>query len=769
MAQELAAKMLRQARFGSARCRFGVGLGSGEPRPGALVPQRLSGPEATRSGGGRSRAFAAGVLLALLLGGSDAGAAPAIAECKGALTPSVVGGCGAVTSTGCCDLLGRSLWCQGKDLYCVDCTQGFAACGWSPLGFYDCGQEAGSVDPTGVAPVSCDPCPPECGAGASCSPTCAGKCGKCPGKDDICLDDGTCYTPQCQGKTCGADPLGFSCGSCKGGEVCVDGLFVCQAPPKGCGPRPAAGCDGCACESCVCDAYPTCCTDSWDTFCAAACEVSCGMDCSPCPAVPSCDGLECGQYCGVDCGICGAGHVCVDMKCCETQCGGKECGSDGCGGSCGTCQGYDTCEAGLCVACQPKCPGGAVCGDDGCGGTCGECGDGEKCVLGQCLACAPSCDGKHCGDDGCGGVCGTCLEGQSCEAGECKGCGVLDWVGCCDGEVSRWCQSGEAQAETCDGGCGWSPAGFYDCGFGGEDPSGAHLKQCGACKASCEGRTCGSDGCGGSCGECASGLVCEQGQCAASGCEEISAVGCCEGGALTYCSGAVLAGYGCAGASCGWDPAGRGGAGWYDCGFSGSDPSGEHPRACGTCEPDCGGRVCGGDGCGGSCGECPPGEVCSSGACATGCEPQCEGRECGPDGCGGVCGTCDASEECTAEGLCEGPCEGGCDAGLSCGPGGCDAGCDACDPVDAGGCGPSGCSAPCDGCGVSDAGCDGTGCGAGTSSQPAADPGGSGCGSAPDGARPDASLPLMIMMLLAVGSCWPGRHSRSRRRGREAP
>ena len=58
--------------------------------------------------------------------------------------------------------------------------------------------------------------------------------------------------------------------------------------------------------------------------------------------------------------------------------------------------------------CQPNCEG-KECGDDGCGGSCGACADGEECSAdGQCVPCQPKCDGKECGDDGCGGTCGDC-------------------------------------------------------------------------------------------------------------------------------------------------------------------------------------------------------------------------------------------------------------------------------------------------------------------------------------------------------------------------
>ncbi|MDB4938314.1 MAG: Tryptophan synthase alpha chain, partial [Labilithrix sp.] len=49
------------------------------------------------------------------------------------------------------------------------------------------------------------------------------------------------------------------------------------------------------------------------------------------------------------------------------------------------------------------------CGDDGCGGSCGSCAAGTTCNTdGACVTCTPSCAGKTCGGDGCGGSCGAC-------------------------------------------------------------------------------------------------------------------------------------------------------------------------------------------------------------------------------------------------------------------------------------------------------------------------------------------------------------------------
>jgi DNA-binding beta-propeller fold protein YncE/predicted outer membrane lipoprotein len=72
---------------------------------------------------------------------------------------------------------------------------------------------------------------------------------------------------------------------------------------------------------------------------------------------------------------------------CTRSCSGKQCGSDGCGGSCGSCSGNRTCNGqGQCV-CNPNCRG-KTCGDDGCGGSCGSCVASEECdaFVGRCAS-----------------------------------------------------------------------------------------------------------------------------------------------------------------------------------------------------------------------------------------------------------------------------------------------------------------------------------------------------------------------------------------------
>ncbi len=101
---------------------------------------------------------------------------------------------------------------------------------------------------------------------------------------------------------------------------------------------------------------------------------------------------------------------------CTPACDGLDCGSDGCGGSCGMCAGSAVCEAGSC-ACEPDCSD-ATCGTDGCGGSCGECSEPFWCHDGACI-CFPTCDGAECGDNGCGGICGECGDTETCVSGSC--------------------------------------------------------------------------------------------------------------------------------------------------------------------------------------------------------------------------------------------------------------------------------------------------------------------------------------------------------------
>ncbi len=119
-----------------------------------------------------------------------------------------------------------------------------------------------------------------------------------------------------------------------------------------------------------------------------------------------------GCYCTPGCKASGSCCTDVDATCsCKPNCAGKACGSDGCGGSCGTCPANTAycndkfqCDA----TCVPSCKG-KTCGPDGCGGSCGSCATGSKCSLNaQCVPSAWTCDAYAYGDkQGCDCGCGA--------------------------------------------------------------------------------------------------------------------------------------------------------------------------------------------------------------------------------------------------------------------------------------------------------------------------------------------------------------------------
>jgi len=156
--------------------------------------------------------------------------------------------------------------------------------------------------------------------------------------------------------------------------------------------------------------------------------------------------------------------------------GPKECGIDGCGGSCGQCEHIPACyEAIECKEPEGDCEHGAL-KEDYCliGGECyvaGATKEGSECLrclpemndsgwsaaLGEpcgsegfvCDAAAICCDrathcaDRQCGSDGCDGVCGLCEEPTSycnlslgvCQEPECEDPGPDLWDGCQDGKI----------------------------------------------------------------------------------------------------------------------------------------------------------------------------------------------------------------------------------------------------------------------------------------------------------------------------------------------
>lgn len=113
----------------------------------------------------------------------------------------------------------------------------------------------------------------------------------------------------------------------------------------------------------------------------------------------------------------------------------------------------------------------------------------------------PFCEGekgwKRCtmDEDGCWvWASAACADGETCQDGLCKQC-LPD----CQGKTcgSDGCGSNCGQCESPDVCC----AGYF----------------CGKCVANCQGKVCGHDGAGGTCGECAQEQVCDRGQCRSAG------------------------------------------------------------------------------------------------------------------------------------------------------------------------------------------------------------------------------------------------------------
>ena len=229
---------------------------------------------------------------------------------------------------------------------------------------------------------------------------------------------------------------------------------------------------------------------------------------------------------------------------CTPACGGKACGPDGCGGSCGSCDSTHVCQSGACVCsaqAYKACCQQDVCWYDSCGSvgsTVTTCQSG--CAGGSCQDCTPACAGKACGDDGCGGSCGACTGGKVCDGGACS-CLLQDHKACCGDSVCWYDSCGNlgVQVTTCTGGCSNGICGSCSshdhqgccgdslCWFNACDaqedvlqacPNGCVSGACASCVPECGLKVCGSDGCGGQCPDkCGAGFACDGTGCKATG------------------------------------------------------------------------------------------------------------------------------------------------------------------------------------------------------------------------------------------------------------
>ena len=529
----------------------------------------------------------------------------------------------------------------------------------------------------------------------------------------------------------------FDCGSCvecgdgecqeyagEDCETCQEDCGWCQGDGACCEANGTPGCEDYDIQVCVCEQDPFCCNSFWDNLCAQEVEQ---FDCGQC-SIPDSSCCSAHPEAGCDDATCQNTVCAQDPYCCESDwdqlctdealnwcvvCGGEpgdasDCCADGGNGSPG-CQ-DEACQAAVCAV-DPYCCNvtwDGLCADEAvemcavCGGIAPAwCGDGN---------CDPDEDCESCEAD-----CGPCPQ-SSCNGN----CGNYDPEGLCQCDAECF-----AFGDCCDDICDFCAV--------------EYPQEC--CTPNCAGKTCGPDGCGGSCGTCPGGQQCNpNGQCVpipatscAGRCGDYDANDACQCDTDCFVFGD------CCDDIC-------------------THCKAEYPVQC--CTPNCAGKACGDNGCGGSCGNCPGGQQCNAnGQCvpiaATSCAgrcgdydandacqcdtdcfvfgdccddicthckadypqecctPNCAGKSCGPNGCGGSCGTCPGGQQCNPNGQCvpipATSCAGRCgeyDANDACQ---CDAECfgfdDCCDdicthckanyPVDCGNPGPNSCIGRC--------------------------------------------------------------------------
>jgi hypothetical protein len=495
----------------------------------------------------------------------------------------------------------------------------------------DCGTDCGNG--------KCDPgegwesCPLDCGLCGD------GLCGKVGGKFENCppdcvkpCGDGLCEGSETQ-SSCAVD-----CGPC-GDGVCGINEMKMLTCPADCPPE---------CGNDECEAKESAESCPGDCACHPLCEPQwlCGEDAAGC---------------GQPCGVCPAGTVCIEHFCCVPVCVGKACGDDGCGGSCGDCPLGQHCgDDGSCHPddCQAACPAG-YCGDDGCGKLCPPCDDGLTCTVDLCVQgqCQPSIMPLFCVLNGACVASGAINPAQPCL--KCRPLvSQIEWSPAEDGIT---CPGGVCQAGTCcpkAANCAGLECGDDGCGGTcGTCPPGelceAGKCEVGMCVPDCGGAVCGDDGCGGTCGSCNDGLLCTLDLCVLGDCSKMILPFFCVVSMPLIGATCIPSGMDNPTNPCQKCRPTISNTSWS----AGNDgvSCGPMMKVCfegKCCDPTvaCAGKECGDNGCGGICGKCDPGKSCENGLCKAGpCVPSCAGKECGSDGCGGLCGTCDDANVCTLD------------------------------------------------------------------------------------------------------------------------
>lgn len=302
------------------------------------------------------------------------------------------------------------------------------------------------------------------------------------GEDDIgSEEDIAACIPDCFNKVCGDDGCGNSCGECAGDGACNAGQCefdtgACITILSDCVSNLPISADQ-ACASFIGQDL-TCFSAMSSAYAVSGCDELCGNSGFATSAVEAICSSGCGtlKQSLISLGLF-SDALCSSCNACVPNCSGKQCGSNGCGGQCGTCSTSQTCEGGKCiaksndcedavVACAPGLPvePALACGliatetkcqaalikahqSGGCTKKCATAnGAGIGAVQALCSSdcastktqmeslglfvgswcsaclCTPQCSGKTCGSDGCGGQCGVCGDGMTCNAsGQCVG------------------------------------------------------------------------------------------------------------------------------------------------------------------------------------------------------------------------------------------------------------------------------------------------------------------------------------------------------------